>query len=52
MPVTSTSTAAAWSSKLGAARWIGMERVALALFKHHGLDVQDWPQSVRKVLWS
>ena len=30
----------------------GMERVALALFKHHGLDVQDWPQSVRKVLWS
>ena len=28
MPVTSTSTAAACSSKLGAERWIGMERVA------------------------
>ncbi len=30
----------------------GMERVALALFKHHGLDVEAWPRSVRAVLWS
>jgi seryl-tRNA synthetase len=29
----------------------GMERVALALFRHHGLDVEKWPQAVRKVLW-
>lgn len=29
----------------------GMERVALALFKHHGYDVARWPASVRNVLW-
>ncbi len=29
----------------------GLERVALALFKHHGLDVEKWPDSVRKTLW-
>ncbi len=29
----------------------GMERVALALFKHHGFDVQTWPATVRDVLW-
>ena len=29
----------------------GMERVALALFRHHGFDVQKWPQAVRKLLW-
>ncbi len=29
----------------------GMERVALALFKHHGLDVTAWPRPVRKLLW-
>ena len=29
----------------------GMERVALALFKHHGYDVERWPASVRNVLW-
>lgn len=29
----------------------GMERVALALFKHHGFDVQAWPAAVRDVLW-
>ncbi len=29
----------------------GMERVALALFKHHGLDVATWPVSVREALW-
>ena len=29
----------------------GMERVALALFKHHGYDTQKWPDAVRKALW-
>lgn len=29
----------------------GMERVTLALFKHHGFDVQKWPKAVRDVLW-
>jgi seryl-tRNA synthetase len=29
----------------------GMERVALALFKHHGFDVEKWPSAVRDVLW-
>lgn len=29
----------------------GMERVALALFAHHGVDVATWPASVRKALW-
>jgi seryl-tRNA synthetase len=29
----------------------GLERIALALFHHHGLDVKEWPASVRKVLW-
>ena len=29
----------------------GMERVALALFKHHGLDPKSWPAAVRKSLW-
>jgi seryl-tRNA synthetase len=29
----------------------GMERVALALFKHHGMDPETWPKAVRKVLW-
>lgn len=29
----------------------GMERVAIALFKHHGMDPDKWPSSVRKVLW-
>jgi seryl-tRNA synthetase len=28
----------------------GLERVALALFKHHGLDVGSWPKAVRKRL--
>ena len=30
----------------------GMERLTLALFKHHGLDPAAWPQSVRDALWS
>ncbi len=29
----------------------GMERVALALFKHHGYDTQAWPNAVRQALW-
>ncbi|HKU00889.1 MAG TPA: amino acid--[acyl-carrier-protein] ligase [Paraburkholderia sp.] len=29
----------------------GMERITLALFKHHGLDVNSWPDEVRAVLW-
>lgn len=29
----------------------GLERVALALFRHHGLDVADWPASTREALW-
>jgi seryl-tRNA synthetase len=29
----------------------GMERVALALFRHHGFDPREWPQSVRALLW-
>ena len=30
---------------------IGVERMALALFRHHGFDVQRWPEQVRKALW-
>ena len=29
----------------------GLERVAIALFRHHGPDVKAWPAAVRKVLW-
>lgn len=29
----------------------GMERVCMALFKHHGFDPRSWPQSVREKLW-
>lgn len=29
----------------------GLERVALALFRHHGLDPQAWPEPVRRTLW-
>lgn len=29
----------------------GMERVALALFRHHGFDPASWPDPVRAVLW-
>jgi seryl-tRNA synthetase len=28
----------------------GVERIALALFRHHGFAFRDWPQSVRDVL--
>ena len=29
----------------------GLERIALALFHHHGLDTDQWPASVRRALW-
>ncbi|MFZ2099623.1 MAG: amino acid--[acyl-carrier-protein] ligase, partial [Oricola sp.] len=29
----------------------GLERIALALFAHHGLDTAQWPDRVRKALW-
>ncbi len=29
----------------------GLERIALALFHHHGLDTEKWPASVRQALW-
>jgi hypothetical protein len=28
-----------------------MERITLALFRHHGLDVDTWPDDVRALLW-
>ena len=29
----------------------GMERITLAMFKHHGLDPKTWPAAVRERLW-
>ena len=29
----------------------GLERTALALFRHHGTDVERWPDAVRRALW-
>ncbi|AOI88629.1 amino acid--[acyl-carrier-protein] ligase [Burkholderia pseudomultivorans] len=29
----------------------GLERLTLALFRHHGFDIDAWPQDVRDVLW-
>ncbi|HEY8615842.1 amino acid--[acyl-carrier-protein] ligase [Phenylobacterium sp.] len=29
----------------------GLERIALALFRHHGFDPADWPAGVRRTLW-
>jgi seryl-tRNA synthetase len=29
----------------------GLERLTLALFKHHGFNVASWPSSVRAALW-
>ncbi|MBO6754754.1 MAG: amino acid--[acyl-carrier-protein] ligase [Roseibium sp.] len=29
----------------------GLERLALALFRHHGFEVDAWPSGVRKALW-
>jgi seryl-tRNA synthetase len=30
----------------------GVERIALALFRHHGFDVRGWPKAVRDQLWA
>jgi seryl-tRNA synthetase len=30
----------------------GIERLTLALFRHHGFHLRDWPQDVRSALWS
>lgn len=30
----------------------GLERITLALFRAHGLDVQSWPAAVREKLWT
>jgi seryl-tRNA synthetase len=30
----------------------GLERVCMALFKHHGFDPKAWPAAVREKLWS
>ncbi|TAK85734.1 MAG: amino acid--[acyl-carrier-protein] ligase [Aquabacterium sp.] len=30
----------------------GMERIAMALFKHHGFNPDTWPAAVRQLLWS
>ncbi len=29
----------------------GLERLALAMFKHHGLDTKAWPAALRERLW-
>lgn len=29
----------------------GLERVAIAMFRHHGMDVEAWPDKVREALW-
>ena len=29
----------------------GLERLTLALFRHHGFDIEAWPREVRDVLW-
>jgi len=29
----------------------GLERIALSLFRHHGFDIDGWPESVRATLW-
>ncbi|MCM3060730.1 hypothetical protein M3553_21670, partial [Bacillus subtilis] len=29
----------------------GLERLTLALFRHHGFDIDAWPREVRDVLW-
>jgi seryl-tRNA synthetase len=29
----------------------GLERVCMALFKHHGFDPKTWPAAVREKLW-
>ena len=29
----------------------GLERIAVALLKHHGFDPAQWPSAVRDTLW-
>ena len=29
----------------------GLERITLALLRHHGLDLTAWPEAVRRTLW-
>jgi hypothetical protein len=29
----------------------GLERITLALFRAHGMDIGDWPREVRSCLW-
>jgi len=29
----------------------GLERITLALFRAHGMDIRDWPNDVRRRLW-
>jgi seryl-tRNA synthetase len=29
----------------------GLERITLALLRHHGLDLAAWPEAVRAELW-
>ena len=29
----------------------GLERLALAMFRHHGFELSDWPQDVSAALW-
>ncbi len=45
--ITTASGATAHTACVG----FGMERVALALFKHHGFDTKVWPTRVRSALW-
>ena len=30
----------------------GLERLALALFRHHGVSPASWPEALRALLWS
>ena len=40
--------AAAHSACVG----FGLERLTLALFRHHGFDLSAWPQTARDTLWA
>ena len=44
---TTADGAAAHTACLG----FGLERIVLALFKTHGLDLAAWPDEVRRELW-
>jgi seryl-tRNA synthetase len=44
--IETASGAAAHTACVG----FGVERIALALFKHHGFAFKDWPKKVRDVL--